>query len=630
MNGETITFGEVANMIRQTVQPKDTLGMPYIGLEHIEEGTLRLNSYGQVEDVMSAKFRFSQGDILFGKLRPYFRKVIRAPFDGVCSTDIWVVRAKDGIEQRYLYYLMASQDFVNFATQGSEGTKMPRAKWEHICRYEQTRLSYDEQRAIANILGTLDDKIELNRKMNETLEAMARAIFKSWFIDFDPVRAKVEGRSAGLPKEIADLFPDSFEKSELGEIPMGWKIGSLDDFAVLNPESWSNNTRPLIINYVDLSNTKWGHIEAITVYDSKNAPSRAQRVLRSGDTILGTVRPGNGSFALVIDDNLTGSTGFAVIRPRTPEAQEFVYLAATTVENIEALAHLADGGAYPAVRPEVVLATQVVRPWKQLITQFAHVAHPLLTKLAKNDQESRTLAAIRDTLLPKILSGEIRIKDVERFAEVAAIKSEVIDETSPKPGKRKAPDEFREAVLISALVRALSTNQYPLGRMRYTKISYLIHRKLGHAVEQKYLKKAAGPYSPWPKYKGPERIAIKNGYIKQSQNGVLNGFCIGPQISRIDQYLERYDFKDVIGWATHNFKKMTNDRLELLSTVDFAVRELESKGKQINSATVRALINAEPEWAPKLNRAIFSEMNIQGVLHVLSGYFPEIRKGGSS
>src|SRR6185437_15207677 len=86
-----------------------------------------------------------------------------------------------------------------------------------------------EQRAIAHILGTLDDKIELNRRMNETLEAMARALFKSWFVDFDPVRAKAEGRDTGLPKHIADLFPDSFEDSELGEVPKGWTVGCVDD-----------------------------------------------------------------------------------------------------------------------------------------------------------------------------------------------------------------------------------------------------------------------------------------------------------------------------------------------------------------------------------------------------------------
>ena len=105
---------------------------------------------------------------------------------------------------------------------------------KNLASYLVTIFSLPEQKSIAHILGTLDDKIELNRKTNETLEAMAKELFKSWFVDFDPVRAKAEGRPTGLPAEISDLFPDSFEDSELGEIPSGWKVGSLDQIGI-NP-----------------------------------------------------------------------------------------------------------------------------------------------------------------------------------------------------------------------------------------------------------------------------------------------------------------------------------------------------------------------------------------------------------
>ena len=138
----------------------------------------------------------------------------------------------------------------------------------------------DEQRAIAHILGTLDEKIELNRRMNETLEAMARALFKDWFVDFGPVRAKAEGRDPGLPRTLADLFPARVVDSDLGEIPEGWEVGTTADLSDLNSEVWTKGTRPTEIRYVDLSNTKRGRIEAITPYAAAKAPSRAQRVLR--------------------------------------------------------------------------------------------------------------------------------------------------------------------------------------------------------------------------------------------------------------------------------------------------------------------------------------------------------------
>ncbi len=240
----------------------------------------------------------------------------------------WV--CSEALDHQFLkYVLLAEQSaFLRLASGTTHQTiYFPEVKAFHVCLPPLA-----EQRAIAHILGTLDDKIELNRRMYETLEAMARALFKSWFVDFDPVRAKAEGRDPGLPKPLTDLFPSRLVDSEFGEIPEGWKVRTLEEFASLNPETWSRDTRPHVINYVDLSNTKWGRIEAVTTYAQHDAPSRAQRVLRSSDTIVGTVRPGNGSYALIAEEGLTASTGFAVLRPRKSEYAEIVYLAGTAQE----------------------------------------------------------------------------------------------------------------------------------------------------------------------------------------------------------------------------------------------------------------------------------------------------------
>ncbi len=282
-----------------------------------------------------------------------------------------------------------------------------------------------EQRAIAKILGALDEKIELNRRSSETLEAMARALFKAWFVDFEPVRAKMEGRwergesLPGLPARLYDHFPDQLVDSELGEMPKGWEVTSLSEYSSLNPESWTKRTRPEQIRYVDLSNTKWGRVECVTNYEADQAPSRAQRVLRPLDTIVGTVRPGNGSYAIISDVGLTGSTGFAVLRPLRRECSEFVYLAATSRENIERLSNLADGGAYPAVRPEIVSATQIPRVGQELINEFSKQVSPMLAGMADNECTSQALALLRDTLLPKLISGELRIQDAEEFLKRA-------------------------------------------------------------------------------------------------------------------------------------------------------------------------------------------------------------------
>jgi type I restriction enzyme S subunit len=315
------------------------------------------------------------------------------------------------VDPMFLFYFFRSpkgqQELLkNASTVGTPGIGQPLSSLRSI---NVSIPPLSEQRAVAHILGTLDDKIELNRRMNETLEAIARRLFQSWFVDFDPVRAKAEGRDTGLPKDLADLFPDSFEDSELGEIPKGWDWGTLDKYAFLNPESWTKDTRPPAIQYVDLSNTKWGCIESVTEYSAQDAPSRAQRVLRPSDTIVGTVRPGNGSYAYISEKGLTGSTGFAVLRPKRAEYAELIYLAATSATNIDNLAHLADGGAYPAVRPEVVAATKVACVSYTVVSRFSQRVSPLFQKMSQIHQESRTLAALRDVLLPKLLSGEIRI-----------------------------------------------------------------------------------------------------------------------------------------------------------------------------------------------------------------------------
>lgn len=287
-----------------------------------------------------------------------------------------------------------------------------------------------EQRAIAHILGTLDDKIDLNRRMNQTLEAMVRAIFKDWFVEFGPVRAKMEGRDTGLPQHIADLFPDRFIDSEIGEIPKGWLSGTIRDVAMVNPESWSPKRPPKEVTYVDLSNTKWGYIEGTCRTPWGGAPTRARRVLRRGDTIIATVRPGNGSFALIDEDGLTGSTGFAVLRPDLPIDRELVWTASTSPQNIDRLAHLADGGAYPAVRPDVVGATSIVLADAKIRQMFSRIAGSLLDKLETNKRASCVMLAIRDALLPKLVSGEIRVMEPHKpMKETAEAAREAIGET---------------------------------------------------------------------------------------------------------------------------------------------------------------------------------------------------------
>ncbi|POZ53505.1 restriction endonuclease subunit S [Methylovulum psychrotolerans] len=272
---------------------------------------------------------------------------------------------------------------------------------------------------ISAIADVLTNRIALLRETNATLEAIAQALFKSWFVDFDLVHAKQQGREPeGMDADTAALFPDGFEESELGLVPRGWRIGNLANLAKLNPESWKANKHPDTVAYIDLANTKDNEIAAIIDYQFDEAPSRARRSLSNGDTIIGTVRPGNRSFAFIhgATSNLTASTGFAVLRPKTSQNTEFVYLAATQDSSIEYLAHVADGGAYPAVRPEVVSGIQCVLPSNEIMQAFHGITSELLISIVENQQQAQTLTSLRDTLLPRLISGHLRLPDAEEAA----------------------------------------------------------------------------------------------------------------------------------------------------------------------------------------------------------------------
>ena len=274
-----------------------------------------------------------------------------------------------------------------------------------------------EQQAIAEVLGALDDKIELNRQMNATLEELARTIFRSWFVDFDPVHARAESRAPfGMDADIADLFPDSFVSSELGDIPAGWIVQPISEVAGIN--TWTLGKKDVLdpIEYVEISAVNRGDIAEIITYPRGTEPGRARRRLRHGDTVVSMVRPDRGAYFLALDPpaNRLASTGFAVVTP-VGAPWSVVHAALTQPEVSSTLGHLADGGAYPAVRPERIAELPIVLPLVSWITdKFHRLAEPLYEKAALNRQESQTLAELRDTLLPKLLSGEITVKAAER------------------------------------------------------------------------------------------------------------------------------------------------------------------------------------------------------------------------
>jgi len=329
----------------------------------------------------------------------------------------------------FVYYLFNTREQQEHIRQNAIQTGVPHTNLG-ILRDTPVRLPpLPEQRAIAHILGTLDDKIELNQRMNATLEEMARAVFKSWFVDFDPVRAKLalsevegaEGRDTGLPREIADLFPDGFEDSELGDVPEGWEVTGLHAVAVLKKESVKPMQAPAKL---------WEHY-SIPAFDAGRAPAvetganiKSSKYRVPTASIL--VSKLNPRFPRVwlpdVQDEEAAvcSTEFMSFVPLHYAWRPFLYelMKSDVVQRGIQERVTGSTGSRQRARPEDVAVMRIVVPSPELIETFGRIVGPLHEKTLNCICESRTLAALRDTLLPKLISGELRVGDAARYLAV--------------------------------------------------------------------------------------------------------------------------------------------------------------------------------------------------------------------
>lgn len=299
------------------------------------------------------------------------------------------------------------------------GSTFPNVSADQLAGMWWPRLEEDEQRAIARILGTLDDKIELNRQMNETLEAMARALFKSWFVDFDPVRAKAEGRDPGLPKHIADLFPDSFEDSELGEIPKGWPVGALGRIAVhprrgVQPEEIDVSTPYIALEHMPRRSI------ALSEWSTADGLESNKFEFKRGEILFGKLRPYFHKVGVAPIDGVC-STDIVVVDPRTESWFGVVLGHVSSTEFVEYTNSGSTGTKMPRTSWSEMERYPIVIPPERAAMALTAQVRTMVDHIIASIHESKTLAALRDTLLPKLVSGELRIEDAERFLARAGV-----------------------------------------------------------------------------------------------------------------------------------------------------------------------------------------------------------------
>ncbi|MGK3987861.1 restriction endonuclease subunit S [Sorangium sp. So ce136] len=328
---------------------------------------------------------------------------------------------RDLVDEGFLYWLFLTREFNGALCATASGTKILHTAPSRIEAFRFSLPPLLQQRSIASVLGSLDDKIELNRRMNQTLEAMARALFKSWFVDFDPVRAKMEGRApAGMDAETAALFPDSFEDSELGPIPRGWRVQELRDRATaiqygLTTSATSTPTGPRFLRITDIQGGQinWNTVPYCAIRDGDLEKYRVEH----GDIFVARTGASTGENVYVTEPPLAVFASYLVrLRFPTPSQSRFVGAFMRTELYKQHVAGCLGGSAQPNASAQALASARTSFPPESVAAAFHEIVAPIDSRKAANHREDVVLGTLRDTLLPRLLSGELRVKEAEELA----------------------------------------------------------------------------------------------------------------------------------------------------------------------------------------------------------------------
>ena len=432
---------------------------PHSTIAYLDIGNVASGSIGQPETIpihnapSRAKRLFRSGDIIISTVRPGNRAYAfmrETPENLVVSTGFAVLRAKDSVNPRFLYHLVTSKPLIEYwASIADEKSAYPSINPSDIAECVVPIPPPLEQNTIAHILGALDEKIDLNRRINQTLEAMAQAIFKSWFVDFDPVKAKIAAIEQGqdplraamraisgktdaeldqMPREhhdqlaaIAALFPDAMEESELGEIPKGWRVRQLPDVIdfLEGPgiRNWQYTEAEDGIKFINIRCIKDGDLKLDTAnkITQEEAFGKYSHFQLSEDDIVISISGTLGRFGFVRKSHLPLSLNTSVVRFRAIQNVSTLHFIAGFVDTQlqSELEIRASGSAQRNFGPMHLKQIELLLPEYQVLKAHAEIVEHLFRKRQKNLEQIDNLTQLRDSLLPKLLSGELRMEATE-------------------------------------------------------------------------------------------------------------------------------------------------------------------------------------------------------------------------
>jgi type I restriction enzyme, S subunit len=419
-------IGDHVTLQRGTTYKSRLLGLPgpvLLGLASIRQnGGFRSDSLKTYGGESPPKLILRPGD-LYVSLKDVTQSadllgaVSRVPqsiHEGRLTQDtVKLIFTSSKISRSYIFWLLRTPQYRDYCRARAIGTTNLSLSREDFLSFPVPEPTSDRL-ALVSVLESLNAKLELNARMNETLEAMARAIFKSWFVDFDPVRAKAEGRQPyGMDAATAALFPDSFQDSPLGKIPKGWHAGVLGHLVELitdrvEPTPAKNSTR-----YVALDDMPSKSVD-LSLFRPGSEVNSSIIAFKESDILFGSMRPYFHKVGIAQFDGITRTTTF-VLRPRQAAKRHFALFHFSSDEVIEYSTSGSVGTTIPYVTWETLTRYQITIPSPPLLTRFESIVAPLTKLIGIHGEESRNLVSIRDTLLPKLISGEIRVKDAEKL-----------------------------------------------------------------------------------------------------------------------------------------------------------------------------------------------------------------------
>ena len=395
------------------------VGIPSIRTSNIKNGRIHFENANRVSPETYAEWTQRMepqpGDLVLALEAPVGEVGLIPPGQRAClgQRTVLIRPTPELLDSRYLLYLLLTPEMRHEMGVRASGSTVAHLNMSDIRQLELPEVPpLDEQRAIASVLGSLDDKIELNRRMNRTLEQMAAAIFKAWFVDFEPVRAKASGAASfpGMPQPVFDALPATFADSELGPIPEGWAAKRLPDIIEVNPKRSLKKGEPA--PHLDMKNMPTqGH--APEAWGERPFGSGMKFI--NGDTLVARITPclenGKTAFVDFLEDGLVGwgSTEYIVLRPKPPLPEVYAYCLARTGDFRDfAIQNMTGTSGRQRVPATALDHYPLVRPDEMTAKAFGEIVEPLFTLIRSNMDESRSMAEARDSLLPKLLSGEVR------------------------------------------------------------------------------------------------------------------------------------------------------------------------------------------------------------------------------